>query len=96
MYLTSSTDVFDAWLETLDKMTRMIVIARLDMVRLGSFGDRKSLGGGVSELRIHRGSGYRIYYTLQGRELVLLLAGGDKSSQTKDIARAKDMVKQLR
>lgn len=96
MYQLSSTDVFDEWLESLDKKTRLIVVARLDTVKLGSLGDHKSLKGGVSELRIHRSTGYRIYYTMQGKQLILLLAGGDKSSQAKDIARAKDMVKQLR
>ena len=96
MYLISSTDAFDEWIESLDKRTRLLVIARLDNVRRGALGDHKSIGGGISELRVHLGPGYRLYYTMQGKQVLLLLAGGDKSSQAKDIARAKDMVKQLK
>lgn len=64
------------------------VEARLARVRVGNFGDHKGVGGGVSELRIDLGPGLRIYYAEQDREIVVLIGGGDKSSQARDISRA--------
>lgn len=61
---------------------------RIGRLRLGNFGDTKSLGTGVYELRIHFGPGYRIYYGLEGNKIVILLCAGDKSSQKKDIKKA--------
>lgn len=82
---------FNAWLEGLrDAKSRAIVRARINRVRLGNFGDCKSLGNGVSELRIDYGSGCRVYFGQEGEEIVILLCGGDKSSQTRDITRAQD------
>ncbi len=80
---------FREWLLTLDRVSRARIRARLDRLRLGNFGDAKPVGQGVFELRFHFNSGYRIYYALDGREVVLLLLGGDKSSQTRDISKAK-------
>ena len=82
---------FVEWLEELDKPTRVRIVARLSKLSRGLWGDRKSVGGSVIELREHFGSGYRIYVTERGTTLVVVLAGGDKSSQSDDIARAMEL-----
>lgn len=80
---------FDEWFDSLrDKRMQAAVDARLARVRAGNFGDAKSVGGGVSELRISFGPGLRVYYGLHGRQIVVLLGGGDKGSQARDIRRA--------
>jgi putative addiction module killer protein len=85
---------FREWLENLwDAKGRAKVRVRLDRVRLGNLGDNRMVGEGVHELRIDFGPGYRVYFGLEGRRLVLLLLGGDKSSQTKDIGKAKEFWK---
>lgn len=95
MYEISITDAFAVWLESLDKVSQALVAARLDKARRGLLGDCKSLGGGISEMRVHNGPGYRLYFTIRGRQLILMLAGGDKSTQTRDIVKAKAMVRKL-
>ena len=81
---------FDRWLSNLrDKRAKAKVLIRLDRLQLGNFGDTKSVGEGVSELRINEGKGYRVYYGHDGKEIVLLLCGGDKSTQQSDIKLAK-------
>lgn len=72
-----------------DPVTRLRIRRRLDRVELGNFGDYKPLGDGVYELKLAFGSGYRIYFAEDGDTIVILLSGGDKSSQVKDIATAK-------
>jgi putative addiction module killer protein len=80
---------FRDWLEGLrDRQARAKIRVRLNRIRLGNFGDSKSVGGGVSELRIPYGPGYRIYYGRHGDLVVILLSGGDKGAQTNDIALA--------
>ena len=74
---------------------RARIAARLRRVELGNFGDVKPVGSGVSELRIDYGPGYRVYLTQRGLEVVILLAGGDKRTQSKDIEAAIEMAKQL-
>ena len=82
---------FKEWLESLrDVQSRARIRVRLDRVRLGNLGDNRSVGEGVHELRIACGPGYRVYFGLEGSRVVLLLMGGDKSSQAKDIASAKE------
>jgi putative addiction module killer protein len=77
------------WLEGLrDGATRARIMARLDRLKVGLLGDWKSLSGGISELRIDHGPGYRVYHGQEGNTLILLLCGGDKSTQAKDIERA--------
>jgi putative addiction module killer protein len=71
------------------------VDARLTRVRAGNFGDCKSVGGGVFELRIALGPGLRVYYGLQGRQVVILVGGGDKSTQARDIRRSQQLWQQL-
>ena len=72
-----------------DRQTKARIFTRIDRVRLGNFGDCENVGAGVYELRVHFGPGYRVYFGLLGNEAVLLLCGGDKSSQTRDIELAK-------
>jgi putative addiction module killer protein len=81
---------FDEWLDGLkDRTTRARIASRLNRVALGNLGDVKSVGDGVSELRLVFGSGYRIYFTQDGDKIILLLCGGDKGSQVGDIRTAK-------
>lgn len=91
------TDVFRRWREALkDSKLRALIASRLDRLAFGHFGDAKSVGEGVSELRIHYGAGYRIYFCRQGETWIILLCGGDKGSQARDIAVARDMAKDWR
>jgi len=81
---------FAEWLGSLkDQRGRRAIKSRLDRVELGNFGDCRSLGGGLNELRVHFGPGYRVYYGQEGQRIVLLLCGGDKTTQDKDIAKAR-------
>lgn len=85
---------FEIWLKGLkEDYTKAKISIRLDRLRLGNFGDCKILQDGVSELRIHYGPGIRIYYAKIGNKIVLLLCGGDKGSQIRDINKAKDYLK---
>jgi putative addiction module killer protein len=81
-------NVFRIWLGSLAKSVIGRVQFRLDRVASGNFGDHRFLGKGVSELRLHFGPGYRIYFGKIGNDLVILLGGGDKSSQSRDITEA--------
>lgn len=82
---------FREWLENLKDITaRAKIRIRLDRARLGNLGDNRSVGEGVRELRIDYGPGYRIYFALDGNRFILLLLGGEKSRQAKDIDRAKE------
>jgi putative addiction module killer protein len=87
---------FAEWLNALDSVTKEFVYERLEKVKVGYFGDCKNLGSGVFELRIHLGAGYRIYYGIDGREIILLLCAGDKGSQDKDIKKAKFFLEEYR
>ncbi len=82
---------FVSWKNKLDKLAQANVIRRLDRISEGNFGDAKTIkgGSGIWELRINHGPGYRIYFGKDGGSIVILLAGGDKKTQTKDIAKAK-------
>lgn len=90
-YVTEDGQIpFREWLDGLkDAQTLARVEVRLNRVRLGNLGDHKSVGQGVSELRIPYGPGYRIYYGRRGSAIVILLHGGEKHSQTRDIALAR-------
>ena len=86
------TREYDAWLGSLrDERARARIIARARRLSLGNAGDTKPAGGGVSEMRIDYGPGYRIYLIQRGAALIILLAGGDKSRQSADIARAREL-----
>ena len=96
IYTLSSTDNFAAWLENLkSRELRNRVLARFSRVENGNFGDAKSLGSGLSELRFFFGSGLRVYFTIREGRIVLLLTGGDKSTQERDIERAKKILASL-
>jgi len=86
------SDEFKLWLSKLrDMVARAAILTRINRLRLGNSGDSESVGEGVSELRVDVGKGYRVYYTRIGLQLVLLLIGGDKSSQDRDIKKAKSL-----
>lgn len=86
------TEYFSKWHAKLkDARARAKINLRIEMVKLGNFGDFKFVGDGIYEMRIHYGPGYRIYYTKKDNVVVLLLAGGDKSTQQKDIDKAKEL-----
>ncbi|WP_339138759.1 MAG: type II toxin-antitoxin system RelE/ParE family toxin [Candidatus Electrothrix sp. GW3-4] len=96
IYEIETTPAFDKWLKKLrDRKAVLAVAARLDRAKLGNFGDVKSVGGEISEMRIFVGPGYRLYYVIQDGRIILLLCGGNKSTQERDIKKAKNMVKQL-
>lgn len=81
---------FIEWVAALrDKIAKARIATRLRQIESGNFGDAKPVGEGVTELRIHVGAGYRVYCGRRGQHWVILLCGGDKDSQPKDIARAK-------
>lgn len=85
----SNNAPFETWYESIaDKKVRQAIASRILRVRQGNFGDHHGVGGGVSELRIHFGPGYRIYYGRYGSDLVILLVGGSKRGQEKDIEEA--------
>ena len=86
------SEPFSEWLDSLrDKVAQARIRVRLRHVQAGNMGDVKSVGEGVSELRIHIGPGYRVYCGRHGKAIVILLCGGDKSSQEADIERAKEI-----
>jgi putative addiction module killer protein len=83
------SETFDAWLSSLkDRQAKARILARIDRLGLGNPGDVKPVGSGVSEMRIDYGPGYRVYYIQSGPVVVVLLCGGDKSTQSADIKRA--------
>lgn len=91
-----TTEVFDDWFSRLrDKQAEKRIQARIRRAELGNFGDWAPVGEGVSEMRIHYGPGYRVYFAQRGLEIVILLAGGDKSTQSKDIEAAQALARQL-
>lgn len=90
------TDAFSRWLDDLrDDRARARVLARIHRLAFGNAGDARPIGGGLSELRIDHGPGYRIYFVRRGPTLVILLAGGDKGSQSRDILRARQLANAL-
>ncbi len=90
------TPAFERWLGRLrDNKARAVIARRIDRVAEGNLGDVRPLGEGVSELRIDFGPGYRIYFTRRGETLVVLLCGGDKDSQDRDILQAKALAQEI-
>ena len=90
------TETFSSWLAALrDDRARAKIAVRIRRLAFGNPGDVKPVGEGVSELRIHHGAGYRVYFVQRGTLLIVILCGGDKDSQDKDIATAKRLAKEL-
>lgn len=90
------TETFERWFTGLpDRSAVARIKSRIDRLQLGLFGDVKPVGGGVSEMRIDYGPGYRIYFIQRGREVVILLAGGDKRTQSRDIEKALELARML-
>ncbi|HEY8037787.1 MAG TPA: type II toxin-antitoxin system RelE/ParE family toxin [Methylobacter sp.] len=97
MHTILTTDVFDLWFEQLrDNQAKARIKARLRRAEDGNFGDVKPVAKGISEMRIHYGPGYRLYFMQNGFEIVLLLAGGDKSTQANDIQTALALARKLK
>jgi putative addiction module killer protein len=90
VYQLRQTDTFAKWLRGLrDRKAQARIIARLDSAKLGNLSDCKAVGGGVREMRIHVGAGYRLYFVHRKAQILILLCGGSKSNQRSDIAKAK-------
>jgi putative addiction module killer protein len=93
MYSIRPLPGFTAWIDALkDETVRGIIVARIKRLERGLMGDVASLGGDVSELRIHVGAGWRLYFTKRGKQIIVLLVGGSKRTQSRDIKRAKELV----
>lgn len=92
MFEVQQTSVYAAWFRALrDNSAKGRIVARIERVQLGNFGDAKAVGDGVHELRMDFGPGYRVYYARRGTRVILLVCGGDKGSQSRDIVRAKQI-----
>ena len=89
-----TTDTYNKWFSNIkDRKLKALITVRLDRISNDNMGDVKSVGDGVSEIRIHYTSGYRLYFTKQGKEIIILLCGGGKGTQKQDINKAKEMLK---
>ena len=96
MYTVLLTQEFQDWLDALtDRRAQVRIAARLRLVEAGTLGDWKSVGGSVAEMRIDVGPGYRLYFTRRGNVLIVMLRGGDKSGQRRDIKRAQRIANEL-
>jgi putative addiction module killer protein len=96
MYIIRTLPQFDKWLSSIkDGMTKRRLVVRIKKAQLGNLGDVKSLGDGVFEMREHFGAGYRMYFVQRGTVMIVMLGGGDKSSQIDDIAKAKQLANLL-
>jgi putative addiction module killer protein len=97
MFTILRSSVFDAWLRGLtDQRAKARILARLTSAEHGNFGNSESVGEGVSEMRVHVGAGYRVYFMRSGPAVYFLLTGGGKGSQKRDIQRAKEMARALK
>ena len=96
MYKVEKTNYFNKWLNGIkDFRTKIKIVKLIDKMEDGNFGDVKPVGEGISESRIHYGPGYRVYFIQKGNKIIILLCGGDKSTQQKDIEKAKELKKCL-
>jgi putative addiction module killer protein len=96
VFTVLQTEDFRDWLDALkDLRTQIRIAARLRLAEAGNLGDWKSVGEGLSEMRVDVGPGYRLYFTRRQNILIVMLAGGDKSTQARDIKRAQKLLKQL-
>ena len=96
MFELRQTQVFEKWFLGLkDRQAREAIAKRLVRIEVGHFGDVKSLGDGVSKFRIQHGPGYRLYYAMRGKRIIILLCGGEKGSQARDIRKARKLEKEI-
>jgi len=96
MFEIRQTDLFADWFGNLkDRKAKQIIAKRLVRVEAGLLGDSRAVGGGVHEIRIHFGPGYRLYYMRHGETIIVLICGGDKGSQARDVERAQAMVLEI-
>jgi putative addiction module killer protein len=95
-YTIKMTDVFKTWAKNMkDAQARNAIFMRIKRFQLGNFGDSKTIASNLYEMRVFVGKGYRVYYTIQDKQIVLLMNGGHKGTQTKDIDNAKRILKEL-
>ncbi|MDX8128193.1 type II toxin-antitoxin system RelE/ParE family toxin [Methylomonas sp. LW13] len=95
-YVVQQTESFAKWLASLkDLRSKTAIYRRIDRAQTGNLGDIKAVGEGVCEMRIDLGAGYRVYYTIRNGMMIILLAGGDKSTQQSDIQRAIKLAKEV-
>jgi putative addiction module killer protein len=96
VFTVQQTEEFQRWLDDLADMRAQVrIVARIRLAEAGDLGDWASVGGGVSEMRVHFGPGYRLYFMRRGGVLIVMLAGGDKGSQARDIKRAQRIATEL-
>ena len=96
MITVRETENFKNWIHSLkDRIAQSVITARIRRISGGNFGDSKPVGDSVFELRIDYGPGFRVYFTQRGREIVILLCGGDKSTQSRDIEAAKRIAQNI-
>jgi len=96
VFTVLQTQEFQNWLDALrDRRGQARIAARIRLAEAGNFGDWKPIGGDISEMRVDFGPGYRLYFTRRGSVLIVMLAGGDKSTQARDIRRAQKLLKEL-
>jgi putative addiction module killer protein len=95
-YIVEQTELFEKWHESVkDQKAKIAIARRIERAEHGNLGDAKTLGNGISEMRIDIGAGYRVYFTVRGKVVVILLAGGTKSSQQSDIKKAIELAKEF-
>ncbi|MDR2417462.1 MAG: type II toxin-antitoxin system RelE/ParE family toxin [Treponema sp.] len=96
MYDIETTQAFDYWLESIrDRKARMVIVKRIRSMAQGSLGETRSLADGLFEAKIRYGPGFRLYFVNKGTKIIVLLCGGDKSTQKQDIAQAREMAKEI-
>lgn len=95
-YIVEKTEIFEKWVTSIrDIRTKVAILRRVVRAENGNLGDHKSLGNGISEMRIDIGPGYRVYFTLREKRIVFLLNGGNKSSQQSDIKQAIEIAREI-
>jgi putative addiction module killer protein len=96
MYVVETTGEFDTWLENIrDGKTQKVIVKRIRSMSLGSLGETRSLMDGLFEAKIRYGPGFRLYFVNKGTKIIVVLCGGDKSTQKQDVKRAREMAKEI-
>jgi putative addiction module killer protein len=95
-YIVQQTELFEKWHECVkDQKAKIAIARRIERAEHGNLGDTKTVGNGISEMRIDTGAGYRVYFTMRQKVIVILLAGGIKSTQQSDIKKAMELAKEF-